>query len=179
MPRRVAVADPPYLGRAARYYSASGWSFGTKERKRRPDVEHHDDAELWDRVSTWAALIRQLNDFDAWALALSSDSLRHILPLCPVQTRIAAWHVSNYPPGSAGVVSSWEPVLLRGYATSGPVVKDALLSAAPRRDFIGSKPDSWWRWILAMLDVDDADEVVDLFPGSHGGSQLIAQRVLL
>lgn len=71
---RLAIADPPYLGRAARNYgpdaTRSGFGMG-------PNSEHsgagrttgtHPQAHLWDNPATHAALVRSLAEYDGWAV---------------------------------------------------------------------------------------------------------------
>lgn len=71
-PKRFGYADPPYPGKAARYY------------KDHPDYAGEVDHRL---------LIESLvNEFpDGWALSTSAESLRDVLLLCPPDVRVAAW----------------------------------------------------------------------------------------
>jgi hypothetical protein len=85
---RAAYADPPYVGMARRCYGC-------------PEVDHE-------------GLIQRLETFDAWALSLSSPSLRQVLPLCPDGVRVGAWvkpwcaFRPNVNPAYA-----WEPVIFK------------------------------------------------------------------
>jgi len=54
-----------------------------------------------------------------------------------------------------------------------------LTCPVPRIDFHGAKPPAWTRWVLDALTYDpDADEVIDLFPGSGLVAQEVAQQIL-
>src|SRR5438477_10790412 len=86
---RVAYADPPYIGQAKALYNC-------------PEVDH-------------VALIKQLATYDAWALSCSSPSLKLILPMCPPETRVAAWvkPFAIFKP-NVNPAYAWEPVLFYG-----------------------------------------------------------------
>src|SRR3990167_468705 len=72
---RVAYADPPYLGQGAKIYKS-----------------YHPEAEKWDNPEYHSALIQSLCiEYDAWAMSLSSPSLRVILPMCPDDCRILSF----------------------------------------------------------------------------------------
>lgn len=93
-PLRLAYADPPYPGRARRYYGDH------------PDFAGEVDHE---------ALIASLAAYDGWALSTSADALRDILPLCPAGVKVAAWHRGERPHGTArGPLNAWEPVIYLG-----------------------------------------------------------------
>jgi hypothetical protein len=81
--------------------------------------------------------------------------------------------------------ADWEFVLAqipesRRGRSSGLATADVLtLGVAWRSGFVGSKPDGWTRWVLAVLGYDpDADELVDLFPGSGRVSDAAAGVLL-
>lgn len=164
---RFAYADPPYIGQAKRHYGCA-------------EVCHVD---LLERLYT---------EFpDGWALSCSTPSLGEILSLCdsirtihglPNDVRIAAWCKSfcafkrNVRPAYA-----WEPVVFRGgrnpvngYRATIPerngkqtTPKD--FHVAPitlQKGLVGAKPESVCRWILELLNVQEGDEVVDLYPGT-------------
>lgn len=151
---RVAYADPPYIGQAKRHYACA-------------EVDH-------------AALIANLqSEFpDGWALSASSVSLRQILPLCPPDVRVAAW-VKPFCAFKKGVrpCYGWEPVIFRGGRNVNPPVpekggkqitpKDFIAeSITLRKGLVGAKPVAVCRWILALLNVQFGDQVIDLFPGT-------------
>ncbi len=153
---RFAYADPPYLGLAEKFYGSL-----------------HPDAAKYDELATHAALIARLvTEFDGWAMSLHSPSLREILPMCPVDVRVAAWtkpfasYKKGVNPGYA-----WEPVIFWGARrrTSGEETTVPDYCAVPitlQRGFQGAKPERFVHWMLALLGVRPEDEFVDLFPGS-------------
>lgn len=167
MPIRFAYADPPYPGKARKYYGGHP-DFGG-------EVDH-------------AALIAQLErDFDAWALSTDQASLREILPLCPApirrgsvgggvrhQFRVLAWckPQAQYP-SRGGPFYGWEPVILRGGRRDAPSTRDwlAVSSEARLRSHEptwvrGAKPAAFTRWLIECAGLRPDDEFHDLFPGS-------------
>lgn len=152
---KIAYADPPYVGCAARHYK-----------------DHPDYAGEVDHV----ALIERLNEFDAWALSLHSPSLKTILPLCPDDSRVGAWVKpwSVWKPGVT-VAYAWEPVIFRGG-------RKRRRSELTERDWVsanavmfrrndkhqtkGSKPEAFCFWLFEVLGMQPGDEFHDLFPGS-------------
>lgn len=152
---RFAYCDPPYFGLAEKFYG-----------------KMHPDAAAYDRIETHAALIERLSaEFDGWALSLHTPSLKHILPLCPDDTRVMAW-VKPFASFKKGVPVAycWEPVLVRGARTCAdtrPTVRDYIAANITlQRGFQGAKPDAFCYWIFAVLGVRGTDSFTDLFPGS-------------
>lgn len=166
---RLAIADPPYLGRSNRWYGDGRGSSGGRH-----VADHHPEARVWDTAEAHRDLVRRLLDeFDGWAIAAAPDSLPVYLGACVgVVPRVMVWHRRNAPPSGSRVGSMWEPVILRvpdGRSAHGTglEVSDVLDAAAPRRGFAGSKPDAWTRWVLDALGYRPGeDEVIDLFTGS-------------
>lgn len=168
---RLAIADPPYLGRSARWYGdGRGHAAG------RGRADHHELAASWDDPAEHEALVARLErEFDGWAIAGASsiESLRTYLGVCPPAARVAVWHRGNAVPSGSRIASTWEPVIVRvpngrrahhtGYST-----RDVLDSGVRNRaGFVGSKPADWSLWVLAMLGYRPGeDELHDLFPGS-------------
>ena len=194
-PLRLAYADPPYPGRAARYYST-----------------HPDYAGEVDHV----ALLEQLAGYDGWALSTAADCLQMVLASCPPGVRVAAWVRGERPNRQAGrPLNAWEPVIYWGgrivqqepspltvVNASAMATKDASRSAAsdtsrgsarrvdgaaadrgqrtdvlihrprPRSTapghVIGAKPAEFARWMFDLLGAQSGDELTDLFPGSGG-----------
>lgn len=152
---RFAFADPPYLGCGALY------------------AEHHPEALTWDSPDAHRALIERLClDFpDGWAMCASSPSLRIILPMCPVDVRVAAW-VKPFCAFKANVnpAYAWEPVIYRGGRRGSrerPTVRDWFSKEITlKRGLVGAKPEAFCRWVLDLLGYEPRDEVVDLFPGT-------------
>lgn len=183
---RLAIADPPYLGRAHWYSDTGrrGTGFRSNGRMDRP-ADHHPAASEWDDPARHAMLVAELlRDFDGFAVAMARDSLPVYLAAMP-EARIAVWHnPAAWPPGGR-VHATWEPVALqipcgRRALRSAQYVKDVLIAVPPRHEgFIGAKPAAWTRWVLDMLGYDAAvDTVDDLFPGSGAVTREIAQGTL-
>ena len=192
---RLAIADPPYLGRAARHYGPGAdttQKFGSgaarADRGRKPSrhgTTVHPDAGVWDDPATHVALVRQLQaSYDGWAIAAWPTSLRTYLAACPPDVRVAIWVKGRAVPGGNRIITSWEPVITyvppsrRGRGT-GPSMRDVVLANVMQSRHVGAKPVEWTRFVLDLLGYDqDTDEVVDLFPGSGIVSAAIAQGVL-
>lgn len=156
-PLRLAYADPPYPGLAARYYR-----------------EHPDYAGEVDH----RALLSRLQGFDGWALSTSADALQYVLGLCgelALDVRVAAWVRGSRPGVSAWPRAAWEPVVYAGgrRVPSRDVGDDALVwTSRPRTTdpyrVVGSKPARFAFWLFDLLGARPGDELVDLFPGSGG-----------
>jgi len=182
---RLAIADPPYLGRADRYYGdGGGISRG------RGVADRHPEAAEWDNPERHRQLVRDLHaDFDAWAIAMSPHSLGvylHGLELgSRTPYRVGAWIKPNFGvPSGSRIHTAWEPVLFylpkeRRTRHSGPTVPDFVAANAPNLGFMGAKPRAWTRWVLDVLGATDDDTVVDVFPGSGSVAAELAQGVLL
>lgn len=175
---RLAIADPPYLGRADRWYGDGRGSGRTRtdggyrgRNGRKPD--YHPQAKVWDDPVSHVRLIEQLaSDFDGWAVAGHATSTRVLLDAAPAGAQLAVWSRPNAVPGGGRVVNSWEPVVVfvpkgRRDRSSGMRTRDVLHAPVRRQGFLGSKPPEWTRWVLDMLGYDPSvDEVVDIFSGS-------------
>lgn len=175
---KLTIADPPYLGRADRWYGAGRGGGRTRadgnyvKNGRKPDL--HPDAAEWDSPERHQQLIADLErDFDGWALAGAADSLQVLPEAAPPRARIGVWAKRNSIPGGSRVLNRWEPVLFRvpderRDRSTGLAVSDILISATnTRQGFLGSKPPEWTRWVLGLLGYQpDVDELTDVFPGS-------------
>lgn len=166
---RLAIADPPYLGRANRWYGETGRgrAFGVG----RPDI--HPNASDWDDPEQHRLLVDDLHsNYDGWAIAAHADSLRFYLSIVDPDARVMVWVRHNAPPSGARVKNDWEPVIVyipeeRRARASGMQSADALTRGVQGMGFVGSKPPEWTRWVLNALGYDPAvDELTDLFPGS-------------
>ena len=149
---RIAYADPPYIGQAKKHYGCA-------------EIDH---AELVARLCA---------NYDAWALSLSSPSLHQVLPLCPTDTRVAAWvkPFAIFKPG-VNPAYAWEPVLYRGVRKrprSVPTVRDwCSCNMTLKRGLLGAKPFGFCEWLFNLLAVDIMeDEFFDLYPGSGAVSR--------
>lgn len=164
-PRRLAYADPPYYGQAARY--------------------DHPDAARWDRASEHVELMHKLErEYDGWALSASAPSLRHLLADAPERARVAAW-VKPFAAYKANVriAYAWEPVIFapaRDRSADGaPVGRDFLAQPITlRRGLAGAKPERFCRWVLDLLGYVQGDDVTDLFPGTGVMGRVLAQGAL-
>lgn len=182
---RLAIADPPYpplfserrdtpggplrvtsRSRARRWYGD-----GPRSQTDPAAADYHPDAGVWDDIGEHRRLIERLVDeFDGFAIATTPDGLDAYRPM-PIGADIAVWHRPTALPGGGRLIRRWEPVIVfipeerRG--RGGMRVSDVLTANAPRVGFVGAKPPEWTRWVLDMLGYDpDADELVDVFPGS-------------
>lgn len=178
---RLAIADPPYLGRAQRWYSAGGCANGYGVGL----ADDHPDAGEWDEPARHEALIHQLDyGYDGWAISASPATFALYMQVRP-DARVLIWHKGNAVASGSRIRGVWEPVLLhvpdgrRGRA-SGPMLNDVLSCGIQNRaGFAGHKPERWTRWVLDALGYDaETDTVDDLFPGSGAVSSAIAQGVL-
>lgn len=153
---RVAYADPPYLGSAAKHYS-----------------KFHARARDFDRVRAHQDLVKSLvSDYpDGWALSLSSVSLQQILLFCPTDVRIGAWvkPFASFKPG-VNPAYCWEPVIFSGGRPLGrevATVRDYCSAGVTvGRGTPGAKPQEFCFWVFQMLGLEPMDELEDLFPGS-------------
>jgi hypothetical protein len=152
---RFAYADPPYIGQAKRHYA-----------------DHPDFAGEVDH----AVLVKHLSEFDAWALSLSTPTLKTILNLCPDDVRVGAWVKpwAVWKPGMS-VAYAWEPVIWRGGRKRSRKERTARdwvrANAVMRRKgdpnrTKGTKPEEFCWWLFDVLGAQPDDDFHDLFPGS-------------
>lgn len=166
---KFAYADPPYIGQAKRHYQCA-------------EVDY---PELVTRLVTEYP--------DGWALSLSSPTLLQILRLCPPDVRVGAW-CKSFCAFKRGVrpAYAWEPVIYRGgrnpvngYRADIPekngkqtTPKDFIVEPITlRKGLVGAKPEKVCRWILSLLNVQEDDEVVDLFPGTGVMGRVAAEII--
>lgn len=174
----MAIADPPYLGRASRWYGVGGRGSGGGTHR----ADEHPAAAEWDNPARHVELVRSLRStYGAWAIAAAPDSLPLYLAEIP-DARVLIWYKRNGVPSGARVRGCWEPVLIctprRAYGT-GRATNDVLDAPAPSGSFAGSKPAAWTRWVADALGFDpDRDTITDLFAGSGRVAAELAQGVL-
>lgn len=193
---RLAIADPPYLGRAAVWYGDAmhstrrGKNHGGTSRIGGPrPADNHPLAHEWDDVTRHEELVHALIDnYDGWAIAMAHDNLRDYLPMIPrtVPVRVAIWTKPQTMPSGARVVNNYEPVIVRipegRRAAAGQTIfpRDSVTISRLNSGFAGAKPPQWTRWVLDMMGYDpEADEVDDLFGGSGAVARELAQGVLV
>jgi len=151
---RFAYADPPYIGQARKHYSHD------------PNCAEVDHAEL----------IARLNTYDAWALSLSSPSLKQILALCPDDVRVGSW-VKPFCAFKANVnpAYAWEPVIFRGGRKLGrgvDTVRDWVSEVITlKRGLSGAKPERFCHWVFEFLGMRPGDAFDDIYPGSGAVSR--------
>jgi len=147
---RFAYADPPYPGKAAKYYADQPTYAG--------EVDHR-------------ALVASLeaSGYAGWALSTSRDALRWLLPLCPEEAIVAPW---VKPIGASsrtfGPHNCWEPLIVVPGRRLRGGVRD-WLRAQPARGggtLPGRKPIAFCAWLFDLLGMQPGDELVDLFPGT-------------
>ena len=193
---RLAIADPPYLGRAAVWYGDAmhptrrGKNQGGTSRIGGPrPADNHPLAHEWDDPTRHEELVHALIDnYDGWVIAMAHDNLRDYLPMIPrpVPVRVAIWTKPQTMPSGARVVNNYEPVIVRipegRRAAAGHTIfpRDSVTISRLNSGFAGAKPPTWTRWVLDMMGYDpDADEVDDLFGGSGAVARELAQGVLV
>lgn len=166
---KLAIADPPYLGRGARWYGDGRGHFN-KER----NSDNHPKASEWDSPAAHLILVDRLaHEFDGWAIAGAPDSLALYLSACPPDVRVMVWNRGNGIPSGSRIGSQWEFVIAyvpesrRGRGVH-LATSDVLTCGVPNMSgFVGAKPPAWTRWVLDVLGyVPGEDELHDMFPGS-------------
>ena len=168
---KLAIADPPYLGRANRWYGdgcGDGYGIGR--------ADSHPEAKKWDNPQAHIDMVHELNsNYDSWAIAMTVHSLSTYLSAIDTDSRngirVMSWIKPAAVTSGSRVTNSWEPVIVkiakerRGW-TTGVHIKDYLLAAPMRSGFIGAKPEAWTHWVLDAMGYVEGDEVTDIFSGS-------------
>lgn len=178
---KLAIADPPYLGRGVRWYGG-----GRGSSPRWPAADNHPEAGRWDTPEAHMQLVEELTaNYDGWAIAMSADSLPLYLSVCPADVRVMVWHKRNALPSGWRVMNTWEPVVTRIPSSrrarvKGHVATRDLLDAPNKPSgFVGSKPKEWTQWVLESLGYESGDEVADIFPGSGAVQRAIDDAQVL
>lgn len=146
---RVAYADPPYIGQAKKHYSHD---------PRCAEVDH-------------VRLIESLMGYEAWALSCSSPTLQQILAMCPAGVRVMAWvkPFCAFKP-NVNPAYAWEPVIVYGgrkRTRQQMTVRDWVSqNITLKKGLVGVKPEAFCFWLFEVLNLEPADELHDLFPGS-------------
>ena len=177
---KLAIADPPYLGRANRWYGD-----GCGDGKGIGRADNHPEAKLWDDPKTHQNLVKQLEEnYDGWAIALTVHSLSTYLEVIKTDSRngirVMSWIKPIAIPSGSRISTSWEPVIVRvpkerrGH-NSGKRMKDYLIANPKQNGFVGSKPDEWTKWVLDAMGYQNGDTVDDLFIGSGAVSQTMKE----
>jgi hypothetical protein len=91
---RLAIADPPYLGRASRWYHPDGGGRGYGVGV----ADHHPEAGDWDDPARHELLVRQLDyGYDGWAVAASPATFALYMQVRP-DARVLIWWRENAQP---------------------------------------------------------------------------------
>lgn len=192
---RLAIADPPYLGRANIWYGdgmkksqLSKRDGGRSNCGTRP-ADNNPNAKDWDDPTRHEEMVIQLIDnYDGWVIAMAHDNLRDYLTFVPrnVPVRIAIWTKTQPMPSGSRLMNVYEPCIVhipagrRDSEGSGQSVADSVRIPRINNGFAGAKPPAWTRWCLDMMGYDaELDTVDDLFPGSGAVSAELAQGVLV
>jgi hypothetical protein len=177
---KFAIADPPYLGRAKRWYGKTGLGVGYGIGK----ADQHPEAEIWDLAETHENLVKHLDaNYDGFAIALTHHSLNVYLKHLAIGTaslyRVMAWIKPVSAPSANRIRSAWEPVIIKtpekrkGYTTKYARISDYLIQSPPKNGFKGEKPEQWTYWVLNAMGYDLDDEIDDLFLGSGAVTKAI------
>jgi len=142
--KRIAYADPPYIGCGNLY----------------PEKQEIDHEKL----------ILELETYDAWALSCHSPSLRILLPMCSQNIRIGAWvkPFASFKP-NVNPAYAWEPVLYKPLSRARDLatVRDWIsASITLQKGIVGAKPPQFCFWLFELLGAREDDEFYDLFPGT-------------
>lgn len=177
---KLCIADPPYLGRAVRWYGQGGCGNGYGKGQ----ADNHQRAADWDNPNTHKQLVSDLDaEYDGWAIAMSVHSLSTYLEIIKTDSRngyrVCVWHKPSAVPSGNRINNNWEPVLVkvpknrRGWKSNLPKTKDVLIANPLKSNFIGAKPKEWTYWVLDLLGYQQGDTVHDLFRGSGAVEQAI------
>ena len=168
-PGVFVYADPPYLGRASRYYGGEEDPFA-------------GEAAEVDHAALVAGLERRrvAGEIRGWALSCSTDSLpflfrlqddagRFLIPGDVRTTRVATWAKPRQVPKlTFGVHARTEKVVVVGGRKARPGVPD-WLEAQPARgggELMGRKPIAFCAWLFDLLGMMRGDVLEDVFPGT-------------
>lgn len=179
-PLKFCIADPPYLGRAVRYYGAGGCGMGNGIGQ----ADNHPEAWKWDDPQTHIDLVHYLNtNFDGWAIAMSVHSLSTYLQVIETDSRngirVCTWVKPSAVTSGSRIKNNWEPVIIkvpqsrRGYK-DGQKISDVLTANPPRNGFMGAKPMLWTHWVVDLMGATENDQITDLFYGSGAVSNALA-----
>ena len=169
---KFAIADPPYYGKAKRWYGKGGVGYGYGKGQ----ADNHPDAELWDKPEAHLQLLRDLeSQYEGFAIATSVYGLNVYLQQVDLGWssgyRLAIWHKPISAPSGSRIRNAYEPVIIkvpesrRGYKSHARMDDIATINIR-RNGFIGSKPKEWTWWVLDLMGANAADRIDDLFHGS-------------
>lgn len=148
---RFAYADPPYIGCAKMY------------------KDHEDYAGEVDHKALVDRLVSEFQD--GWALSCHTPSLQYLLSLCPSSVRVLAWvkPFAVFKP-NVGLAYAWEPVIFSGGRKRGREQSTARdwvsCNITLKKGLVGVKPRDFCMWLFNAFNIQEGDELVDMFPGS-------------
>jgi hypothetical protein len=162
---KFAYVDPPYHGMGKKMYG-----------------ELHSEAAKWDDKQSHIDLLARIAEEypDGWVFSCNPKDLPWLLPTMPEGTRVGAWVKTFFQIRKVHTQYAWEPILFSGgriHKGRNPMVYDWL--SCPRnlkRGVPGAKPDKFNDWVIKLLNAQEGDEVVDVFPGS-GGLRVACEKV--
>jgi hypothetical protein len=154
MNKRIAYADPPYLG-CGYYY---------------PERQEVDHNKLLEDLS-W--------NYDGWALSCSTPSLAILLNhyLLKGRTengvvRVAAWvkPFASFKP-NVNPAYAWEPVIFKPARETRDRMERTIrdwvaANITIKKGLVGAKPPKFCYWLFDLLGANPDDEFYDLFPGT-------------
>ena len=176
---KFAIADPPYYGRAKRWYGVGGCGAGHGKRQ----ADQHPEAHIWDKPEAHLNMLKDLQlHYDGFAIATSVMGLNVYLKEIDLTQgsgyRICIWHKPISAPSGSRIRNVYEPVIIyipsdrRGYKSY--VRMDDLKTINIKKNgFVGSKPKEWVWWVLDLMGADKEDQIDDLFFGSGAVTQAI------
>lgn len=155
--KRLAYADPPYIGQAQKHYSHD---------ERCAEVDH---AELIARLEA---------EYDGWALSFGVNlpALQEVVALLPEGSRVAVWvkPFASFKPG-VNPGYTWEGVAFRSARPNRrdvATVKDHHIeNITMRKGLSGAKPPGFCLWLFDLIGAEADDEFADLYPGTGGVSE--------
>lgn len=169
---KFAIADPPYYGRARRWYGVGGCGVGYGKGQ----ADQHPEAHIWDKPQAHLNMLKDLREnYDGFAIATSVMGLNVYLKEIDLKQgsgyRICIWHKPISSPSGSRIRNVYEPVIIyipadrRGYAEHKRMDDLKTINIKPN-GFIGSKPQEWVEWVIDLMGATRADQIDDLFHGS-------------
>lgn len=182
---KFAIADPPYFGRAKRWYGEGGCGNGHGKGQ----ADNHPEAHIWDEPEAHLKMLDDLMaNYDGFAIATSVMGLNVYLQKADLRQgsgfRLAIWHKPTSAPSGSRLRNVYEPVLIyipedrRGYA-KGKRIDDLRTINIKPNGFIGSKPSEWVHWVLDLMGAEKDDQIDDLFHGSGAVTKAINEWKML
>jgi hypothetical protein len=176
---KFAIADPPYYGRAVRWYGEGGCGAGYGKNQ----ADNHPEAHIWDKPEAHLQMLKNLRtNYDGFAIATSVMGLNVYLQEIDLSQgsgyRLAIWHKPLSSPSGSRIRNVYEPVIIyipqdrRGYANH-ERLDDLRTINIERNGFVGAKPQGWVEWVLDLMGATRDDEVDDLFHGSGAVTQAL------